>query len=138
MLIRRSAHPLNAWSLVRLIVETVAGTYIAVLSTLSIVNKSVLFHGSITKHICAVGGASVLHWYLMTFGRYLDIHNLSVIHWTEYAILGLTSGIVALSGLIPLGPELHQDMMKVYSKAVTARLIELGYNAEDAVEPNVN
>jgi hypothetical protein len=137
-IVLRSVLPLNAWSIVRLAAETVAGTYIASLSITLVFNKSVVRHGRLTKHLCAMAGVAMLHWYLLTFGRYLDINNISAIHWTEYTTLGLTMAIVASSGLIPLGPELHQDMMKVHNKAVDARLVELGYDAEEAGESNVN
>lgn len=138
MLVLRFSSVLTAWSIIRLIAETLVGTYTAILAGFLCFNKSVIRHRSLTRHICAIAGTLVLHWYLMTFGRYLDVNNVSVIHWTEYTILALSLALVAASGSIPLGPELHQDMMKIYNKAVAARLIDLGYSAEGATEPNVN
>jgi len=138
VLVLRLRAPLEAWSVVRLTAETITGMYIAILSAFLLFNKNTIRHTLLTKHLCSVAGIAVLHWYLVTFGRYLDIHNMTAIHWTEYTILGLTIALVVTSGSMPLGPELHQDMMKVYNKAVTARLVDLGYEAEYAVEPNVN
>lgn len=129
---------LGPWAIVRITSETAAALYLFILSLWSICTSSVAHHSALTANICAIAGISFLHWYLVTLGQALAINYFSNPHWSEYTLFALAGFISISSALIPMGPKLHQDLSKLYSKAVTRKVEEAGYDAETAHTPNVN
>ena len=128
---------LDAWDTVRLVAETLAATYLALISACYACTKTVTHHASLTQHICALGAVSFVQRYLVSLGQYLDVHSMAIIHWTEYLALGIAFALTIVSSRIPLGPLLHQDLSNLYSRAVDAKLAESGYDGS-VRQPNVN
>ena len=132
----RHTYP-DAWHTLRLVAETLTATYLALIAGCYTSNKSVTRHTSLTRHIFALAAISALHRYLVSLGQYLDIHSTAIVHWSQYLDLGLSFTMTVVSGLTPLGPELHKDILHLYSKAVDTKLVEAGYDGQVKV-PNVN
>ena len=83
-------------------------------------------HKQLAYHICALSAVFFLHWYLATLGQYLALSYVSTPHCSEYAVFA-TNGALLVTGLcIPLGPRLYQDLSRMYSKAVTAKIEKEG------------
>lgn len=129
---------LGPWTVVRIVAETVSASYLFVLATLFAYTRSVSQHSALAANICLVAGISFLHWYLVTLGQSLAINYYVTPHWAEYTLFALSGLIVLASANIPMGPRLHQDLTKLYSKAVTAKLRESGYDPDLIPVPNVN
>jgi hypothetical protein len=139
LLFLRSHTPqLEPWAIVRITAEMVAAIYLFLISACYVTNRALNFHSTLTMNICFVAGTTFLHWYLVTLGQALAINYYVTPHWSEYTLFALSGCIALASANVPLGPKLHQDLTKLYSKAVTVKLRESGYDPDMIPTANVN
>ncbi|EIW71721.1 hypothetical protein TREMEDRAFT_67926 [Tremella mesenterica DSM 1558] len=106
----------------KLIIDTVTITYLLSLSTCFVLTKSVKHHDSLTKHLSTIITIHLITWYMFTLGQALSLLPTAPSHWTEHLALLLSFLQLCVAILIPIGPNLNQDMTKLYNKALSAKL----------------
>ena len=121
------------WIILRSIAETLTAVYVSVIAVSYSLTKQVVRHKTLTRHLTCLSAVLFVHWYFFTLGQYLSLKYQNDVHWTEYAALALTCLQTISAGTISTGPALCVDMSRLYNKAVTARINELG----PSTEPNV-
>ena len=135
-------HSVGAWEILRLISGGVASAYVVVLSLFHASTKTVALHARLTYHICVTALFAMIHWYLYSFGNSLspEYHRPPMVE--DFAALGVVTLLLFASATIPLGPLLHQDLSKVYNKAVAVKIKEAEATGDDlytnTFAPNVN
>ena len=128
--------------LLRLGAETMAAVYFAAICICYVRIRTVTLHSRLTTHICANALFVFIHWYLYTFGNSLSLHSISIPRMEEYAAFSTSALLMLASSAVPLGPQVHQDLTRVYTKAVIAKVKEAEQTGElicnNSFEPNVN
>jgi len=107
----------------RVATSLITALYLVILNMLFVLTKSVPYHRNLTINICSISGISSVSWYLSSTGQYLVIgYTKAPPHWSTHACLVFSLFQTVVTLATPLGPPLYQDMSKLYSNDVAAKL----------------
>lgn len=126
--------PTNVPSLA--IVESAVALYSLLILACDMFTDDPAVHAQIVWHLFTLSACSLLHIYLLTFGSDLvpgSTLSSRRIDQNHLALLGLTLFLFLTTGTIRLGPEVFRERARLYNRAVTEKLKEVG----EPIEPNV-
>lgn len=118
------------------IVETAVAAYSLILLTRVLFTDDFRLHAQLIWHIFVLSAFSLLHLYFVTFGPDLDRSSTlaSPVADREHLIsLFLSLSVLLSTGTIRLGPDAFRERSRLYDRAVTSKVKEVG----ESIDANV-